>query len=262
MQVALFGGTGRCGRLVVRRALHAHHSVSILARDASRVEQSDQRLRIVPGDALDRGTVAATLTGTEAAIVLIGMPLRNPGTVMSDATAAIVEQMHVAKVHRLLLVSADGAGDSRRELPFLTRVALPFIGAFMTEKEDRLAEAQGRATSPSDARLASRDQIAAYRVAEFVTLARDGSPVGWPLNPDLERPACARAPAARATVRWMSPDTRSARSAAARAMRSSSPGSSERTGDGPAGSAASSAAPRQATNASASADGTSRSSFG
>ena len=34
--------------------------------------------------------------------------------------------------------------------------------------------------------LASRDQIAACRVAEFVTLARDGSPVGWPLTPDLE----------------------------------------------------------------------------
>lgn len=51
---------------------------------------------------------------------------------------------------------------------------------------DRLAEAQGRKASPSDARLAFRDQIAAYRVAEFVTLARDGSPVGWPLNPDLE----------------------------------------------------------------------------
>ena len=37
-----------------------------------------------------------------------------------------------------------------------------------------------------DAVLAARDQIDAYRVAEFVTLARDGSPVGWPLNPELE----------------------------------------------------------------------------
>ena len=38
----------------------------------------------------------------------------------------------------------------------------------------------------SDPVLASRDQIGAYRVAEFVTLARDGSPVGWPLAPELE----------------------------------------------------------------------------
>ncbi len=33
--------------------------------------------------------------------------------------------------------------------------------------------------APNDAVLACRDQIDAYRVAEFVTLAHDGSPVGW-----------------------------------------------------------------------------------
>jgi hypothetical protein len=44
-----------------------------------------------------------------------------------------------------------------------------------------------RSSAPHDAELASRDQIGAYRVAEFVTLTRDGSPVGWPLSPELER---------------------------------------------------------------------------
>jgi hypothetical protein len=38
----------------------------------------------------------------------------------------------------------------------------------------------------NDIALANRDQIGVYRVAEFVTLARDGSPVGWPLTPELE----------------------------------------------------------------------------
>jgi hypothetical protein len=42
------------------------------------------------------------------------------------------------------------------------------------------------ATTRHDAVLADRDQVQAYRVAEFVTLARDGSPVGWPLTPELE----------------------------------------------------------------------------
>jgi hypothetical protein len=51
---------------------------------------------------------------------------------------------------------------------------------------ERLAEAQTRTAATRHGVLANRDQIAAYRVAEFVTLARDGSPVGWPLNPDLE----------------------------------------------------------------------------
>lgn len=38
----------------------------------------------------------------------------------------------------------------------------------------------------NDAVLADRDLVRAYRVAEVVTLARDGSPVGWPLAPELE----------------------------------------------------------------------------
>jgi hypothetical protein len=35
--------------------------------------------------------------------------------------------------------------------------------------------------------LTRQDIIGSYRVAEFVTLARDGSPVCWPLAPDFER---------------------------------------------------------------------------
>lgn len=38
----------------------------------------------------------------------------------------------------------------------------------------------------NDTTLAGRAQVDAYRVAEVVTLARDGSPVGWPLAPELE----------------------------------------------------------------------------
>jgi hypothetical protein len=38
----------------------------------------------------------------------------------------------------------------------------------------------------NDTALAGRAQVGVYRVAEVVTLARDGSPVGWPLAPELE----------------------------------------------------------------------------
>jgi hypothetical protein len=42
------------------------------------------------------------------------------------------------------------------------------------------------AAASDNAELGNRAQITAYRVAEFVTLASDGSPVCWPLTPDLE----------------------------------------------------------------------------
>jgi hypothetical protein len=49
-----------------------------------------------------------------------------------------------------------------------------------------VADERTGTASADDALLTSRDQIGAYRVAELVTLARDGSPVGWPLTPELQ----------------------------------------------------------------------------
>jgi hypothetical protein len=49
-----------------------------------------------------------------------------------------------------------------------------------------VTDKQTTTATPNDDVLACGDQIGAYRVAEFVTLARDGSPVGWPLTPDLD----------------------------------------------------------------------------
>ena len=46
-----------------------------------------------------------------------------------------------------------------------------------------MTDARTGTALPNVGACASRAQIAAYRVAEFVTLARDGSPVGWPLTP-------------------------------------------------------------------------------
>jgi hypothetical protein len=40
---------------------------------------------------------------------------------------------------------------------------------------------------PPNPAITRRDIVGGYRVAEFVTVARDGSPVCWPMLPDLDR---------------------------------------------------------------------------
>lgn len=40
--------------------------------------------------------------------------------------------------------------------------------------------------------LTAADQIGAYKVAELVTLAGDGSPVGWPITRSLDNRLRAR----------------------------------------------------------------------
>ena len=53
MKLAVFGGTGRTGRLLVEQALAAGHQVTVLVRTPSKLQIGDERLRTVQGDALD-----------------------------------------------------------------------------------------------------------------------------------------------------------------------------------------------------------------
>lgn len=58
---------------------------------------------------------------------------------------------------------------------------------YQKRREIDLSTEQWSKGSGSTQALARSDIIKSYRVAEFVTLAHDGSPVCWPLFPDFER---------------------------------------------------------------------------
>lgn len=49
MKIAIFGGTGPTGQLVVREALAAGHDVVAFARNPGKLEVADARLRVVEG---------------------------------------------------------------------------------------------------------------------------------------------------------------------------------------------------------------------
>ena len=57
MKLAIFGGTGRTGRLLVEQALAAGHEVTVLARTPAKLDVPPERLRVVQGDALDPNRV-------------------------------------------------------------------------------------------------------------------------------------------------------------------------------------------------------------
>ncbi len=147
MKLAVFGGTGRTGRLTVRDALDAGHDLSVLARDPTLVALEHPKLRVVLGDVRDIDAVRATVRGTDAAIVMIGTALRMPGMTMSEGTDTIVRAARAERVRRLIVVSADGAGASRRGLPLPLRVGYLFIGQYIAEKErqERIARESGLA---------------------------------------------------------------------------------------------------------------------
>jgi putative NADH-flavin reductase len=130
MKVVIFGATGFSGKAILAEALRQGHEVSILVRDASKIQQQ-QNLSIVEGNVLDADAVSAILQGQEAVIQCLGIGGTGdgkPNSFVSDATKIIVEAMQKQGVGRLIAMSNVGAGNSIAFLPwFFRKLILPYF---------------------------------------------------------------------------------------------------------------------------------------
>lgn len=105
MHIVVFGGTGRIGREVVRRALADGHQVTSVARRREATEVAHDGFARVEGDATEPSVAESALAGADAAIFAIGRPGTSSTVVRSVAMAAVLKGMRANGVKRLLTVS-------------------------------------------------------------------------------------------------------------------------------------------------------------
>jgi putative NADH-flavin reductase len=124
MRLLVLGATGATGLQVLRQGLAQGHEATAFVRDPARLALADPRLRIVtgtlPGDA---AALEAALRGQDAVICALGV--RNAfksGHLIENALRVLVPAMERAGVRRLLLVSANGVGETHRRSPLLPRI--------------------------------------------------------------------------------------------------------------------------------------------
>ena len=135
MTIAVFGGTGKTGRLVVAQALAAGHKVKVLARDPDKIPGAFG-LEFVKGDVLDGGKVMATLTGCEAAVIALGAVKNGPTDVCSRATDFVLQAATKTKTATVVAISSLGVGDSKDDVPwFFKIIAALFLKKIMADKE-------------------------------------------------------------------------------------------------------------------------------
>jgi putative NADH-flavin reductase len=125
MNILVFGATGPTGQQVLRQALSQDHTVTAFVRDpAATLPTNERRLRVVIGDTTwDTHKVAEAVAGQDVVISALG----RRSTFKSDhlierSMQAIVPAMERAGVRRLILVSAFGVGESRRDAPLIPRI--------------------------------------------------------------------------------------------------------------------------------------------
>jgi putative NADH-flavin reductase len=111
MKLAIFGGTGRTGLLLVRQALEKGYEVSALARTPSKLDIQNDKLTVISGDVTKAEAVARTLTGTEAALSVLGPADNAPTFTVSRGMAHIVAAMQTQGIRRLIVTAGAGVSD-------------------------------------------------------------------------------------------------------------------------------------------------------
>jgi putative NADH-flavin reductase len=139
--LAIFGGTGKIGALVLERALAAGHDVQALARDPARLPHGKARMAAVVGDVLDPDAVDRTVTGAAGVLALFGHVKGSAPMLQTDGTRTIVEAMKRHGVHRIVSLSGGALGDASADQPKLADKLI--VGAMKLLARQVLADAQG-----------------------------------------------------------------------------------------------------------------------
>jgi putative NADH-flavin reductase len=176
MKLFVLGATGPTGLQIVRQALAQGHSVTAFVRNPARLPITDSGLKVVtgalPGDA---HALAEALRGHEAVISSLGLhnALRSHGFSESNMRV-LVPAMEREGVRRLIVVSANGVGDTRRHAPLLPRIMyrllLSDIFADKTAGEDIVRASRLDWTFAYPTLLTNGPRTGKYRAGERLEL--------------------------------------------------------------------------------------------
>ncbi|MGA8635374.1 MAG: NAD(P)H-binding protein [Candidatus Dormiibacterota bacterium] len=123
MHLLVLGGTGATGRVLVEHTLAAGHSIRALVRSPDKLPDVDSRLEVVIGEATSQEDVKSALSDVDAVISTLGS---NTGTVLTDATRAIVAGATANRVKRVVMLSSFAVLNDRLSFPakLMARLAM------------------------------------------------------------------------------------------------------------------------------------------
>jgi putative NADH-flavin reductase len=112
MNLAIFGATGKTGRLLVQQALAEGHDVAALARDPAKMALSHPRLRVIPGAVDQVEAVQETLRDADVVVSAMGSGNATLTTFWQNAIAAM-RRAGVSRIVSLVGASVNEPGDPR-----------------------------------------------------------------------------------------------------------------------------------------------------
>jgi putative NADH-flavin reductase len=137
MNVLVLGATGSVGQHILRLGTERGHEITALVRNPEKLKSWESRVRIVKGDALDKGAVEPAVRGQEAAIYAIGIKTIGRTTLFSESTRILIDAMERSRVKRLVCLTGVGAAETKGHGGFLyDRILFPLITKRVYEDKD------------------------------------------------------------------------------------------------------------------------------
>lgn len=107
MKIALIGGNGNVGKVILNEALSRGHEVTAIIRKGSNLDVNNKNLKVVVGDLFDIDTISKTFKGHDIILSAFGPKYGEEGTLIT-ATENLIKAAKNASIHRIL--SMGGAG--------------------------------------------------------------------------------------------------------------------------------------------------------
>jgi len=186
MRIAVFGATGKVGRLVTEQLLTAGHEVTVLVRTPDKLTIDHPGLAVRIGQLSDAATVRDVVVGSDAVISALGPSLRRGarGTPVTDGTRSIVAAMQETGVRRFIGLATPSVPDPRDGPTFKAKL-LPLIAAVsfpnaLTELRGMTAAVTGSELDWTLARITNPTDRPAKATVRAGFLGRDA--IGWAMT--------------------------------------------------------------------------------
>lgn len=158
MHFLLFGASGRTGQHVVSELLSQGHTAVALVRITSKLAPRPG-LTIVTGSPLSKSDIQSTLAATSlspsAAIITLNTVRKSespfaaqlsPPRFLADSCANVCDVLEHAGVHRIVVMSTAGVGDSWGKLPLLSKAFMGWTNVKYALEDHGLVDKEIRLT--------------------------------------------------------------------------------------------------------------------
>ncbi len=126
-RIALFGGTGKTGRLFMRLALEAGYKVVAYVRNPAKLNIDNENLEIVKGELGNLKQVEEVVRRSDYVISFLGPLPKDSGREITEGTAAILKAMVKYNKKRVIITSTSSAVSSEDRFSMKFKLLIMFI---------------------------------------------------------------------------------------------------------------------------------------